>query len=361
MKDIDDFKKLLPDVFELWEQLSSQHYIPAAQSARQFIEKMTGTMFYEDWEFQYQKHQTVSTPNDESQLQPQLADAEDEIVERLVRFVMEPSEIRLDFAIKACGRFLQEMDVKPAKFSGSHLVDRAPAANEMPKEPATPRAFSGGPMVFSENQIQLCGVVIDHHKRSDKVRKLLELLLEKRNGSFVPYSGEELAQLLECPGGQNSVGRLVGDLRNRISEALRKELNIECGPEDVILSRGPGYRLKDWITVQDGESAQDQGRPGATTATDDPNRDPNREPNRDPNRDPDDPKDVAATRRRWILQQLAINRRLRAPNVIRQFDCSLATAKRDLQMLKNAGTIEFVGKPRTGYYRLTTPPGQADD
>jgi hypothetical protein len=37
----DGFKALVQDVFELWRDLSSQHPIPAAQSARRFIEVFT--------------------------------------------------------------------------------------------------------------------------------------------------------------------------------------------------------------------------------------------------------------------------------------------------------------------------------
>jgi hypothetical protein len=112
MKDLDEFKAIVPDVFALWEALSSQHYVPAAQIARQFIEKMTGTLFMEGWEFMYQRHGSVWTPNSGvDQLYPKIANAEDDIVERLVRFVMDPQQTRLDFAVEACERFLREMDV----------------------------------------------------------------------------------------------------------------------------------------------------------------------------------------------------------------------------------------------------------
>ena len=89
MKDWDGFKALVPDIFALWQELSSQHPVPAAESARRFIDKMTGRMFFQGWEFQYQRHGTICPPNSGAQPQPQLAVAEDEIVERLVRFVMD--------------------------------------------------------------------------------------------------------------------------------------------------------------------------------------------------------------------------------------------------------------------------------
>ena len=42
--------------------------------------------------------------------------------------------------------------------------------------------------------------------------------------------------------------------------------------------------------------------------------------------------------------------------VVKQFKCVVKTAQRDLTALKDEGIIEFVGAPRTGYYRLCQPP-----
>jgi hypothetical protein len=127
MKNLAGFQALVNDVFALWQALSSQHYVPAAQSARQFIEKMTGKMFSKEWEFQYQTHKTVSPPNNGAQLQPQLAEAEDDIVQRLVPFVMDPSQIRFEFAVEACEQFLREMNVDlRAKQSGGARPGNVP-------------------------------------------------------------------------------------------------------------------------------------------------------------------------------------------------------------------------------------------
>ena len=68
--------------------------------------------------------------------------------------------------------------------------------------------------------------------------------------------------------------------------------------------------------------------------------------------DRDDP---AATRRPWILQELGKGRQLKAPDVVEQFSCAVKTAQRDLAALKDEGKIEFIGTPRTGYYRLCQP------
>ena len=51
-------------------------------------------------------------------------------------------------------------------------------------------------------------------------------------------------------------------------------------------------------------------------------------------------------------ERLAAGHQLKAPAVAEQFDCSIKTAQRDLTALRDEGKIEFVGAPRTGYYRL---------
>lgn len=55
--------------------------------------------------------------------------------------------------------------------------------------------------------------------------------------------------------------------------------------------------------------------------------------------------DEAARRREWIIEQL------KAPLVASRFKRSKKTAQRDLDPLRDEGTIEFVGDPRTVYYR----------
>jgi hypothetical protein len=122
--------------------------------------------------------------------------------------------------------------------------------------------------------------------------------------------------------------------------------------------------LNESIRVQDGDEGGiglDQGHATAGTEDDDPDRDPVNDPDRDDPDDTNEPDGAAATRRGWILQQLAAGKALRGPDVARQLKCSPATAKRDLQALKDADKIEFVGAPRTGYYRLKAPPAQTDD
>lgn len=43
---------------------------------------------------------------------------------------------------------------------------------------------------------------------------------------------------------------------------------------------------------------------------------------------------------------------LKGPMMASQFKRSEKTAQRDLDALRGEGIIEFIGNPRTGYYRL---------
>jgi hypothetical protein len=209
-------------------------------------------------------------------------------------------------------------------------------------EPQNLQQFSGGEMVFFQDRVEFCGVdICSSGKRFRTRRKILNLLRKKRSdGSFVGYSGEQLAKEIELSSGQNSAGPPIRDLRHGITKLLRNQANIECGDEDVILSRGRGYRFADCVIVHDG----DQPETRAIRDMDDTSGVPNV------------PDDAAGTRRAWILRQLAEGHELQAPALAKKFKCSVKTAKRDLQALKKEGRIEFVGATRTGCYRLRKPP-----
>ena len=53
-------------------------------------------------------------------------------------------------------------------------------------------------------------------------------------------------------GGQNAVAGAVRDFRKNVSEILLAQLGLECGPQDIIRSGGPGYRLSEWVGVRGG-------------------------------------------------------------------------------------------------------------
>jgi hypothetical protein len=366
MKDLIEFQELIPHVRALWQELSSQNPRSAAQIARKFIDRMTGTMFFEGWEFQFQRHGTILPPNEHDQIQPRLADAENAIAERLIGLVMGPSVDRLKLAIQACEHFLIELDVE--------LTDESQIGAENPSTHA--KQFAGGPLVFFQDRVELCGVDICSGERSNRKRKILDLLRKRNHGFFVAYSGKMLTELMGGNYHEGEITGLIRDLRGRIAESLR-EIGIECGRNDVILSGGPGYRFSDKLSVQlVGRETEDddQAHPARTDDPDDPK---SSDPNDPKPGDPDDAKpgddpdpgdadgldfDNATTQRRaWILAQLAAGRDVRPNDVVGEFGCSKITAKRDFQALKAERRIDFDGSRRSGKYYLLEPPVQAED
>jgi hypothetical protein len=293
-------------------------------------------------------------------------------------------------------------DVAPANQPPTEVQPR----NAEVEQASELKAFSGGTMVFYADRVELCGVTICGGARSKRRHDALNLLRVRKGQRFVAYSGEELAGQVGLKTGQNGAAGLVRDIRERITDALRSQANINCVDEDVILSGGPGYRFADCISVQDGDQPDtghntditDMGSEGdvrnvrnddvrnvrnddvrnvrnddvrnvrnddVRNVRNDDVRNVRNVPNGDVpnvrNGDvPDVPDDAAETRRVWILQRLAEGHQLRAPDVVKEFRCSVKTAQRDLQALKEKEKIEFVGATRTGFYRLRKPssPGQ---
>jgi hypothetical protein len=240
----------------------------------------------------------------------------------------------------------------------------APKTKQAHQEPPQIRPFAGGELVFFADRVELCGADICSGPRCDTRRQLLELLSQQIDGRYVGCSGEEIALSLKLAGGAVAVAGLVRDLRDEIVASLRDQAGIACDRQDVVLSRGAGYRLSPSISVSR-EIPSVQGTAPGPSVRDGPNRgDPDRDDPDDPDRDdpdvPDDSSGASAARQAWILEQLADNRELRAPDVARQFRCSLTTAKRALQALKRAGRIVFVGEARTGSYRLNRPQGSSE-
>jgi hypothetical protein len=113
--------------------------------------------------------------------------------------------------------------------------------------------FSGGTMVFYEDRVELCGMVIFQGGPSTGGRRALNLLcVTRHDGSFAAYSGKDLAKQADLEN-ETAANGIISHLRKRICEVLLKEANIKCGREEVILSRDKGYRLSQKITVQFGD------------------------------------------------------------------------------------------------------------
>jgi hypothetical protein len=165
-----------------------------------------------------------------------------------------------------------------------------PPANDSPPGVA-PMPFRGAEILFQADRVLLCGVDICSGPRSETRRQLLELLTRRRtDGTFVAYGSDEIAKLLSLSSGANAVPGLVRDLRNEIVASLRAEANIECGREDVIQSRGPGYRFAPTVTVHD-ETQPAPVMPSAAGVPDDPDQDHPGDPGREDPHGPDVPDD----------------------------------------------------------------------
>src|SRR5262245_6824902 len=218
-------------------------------------------------------------------------------------------------------------------------------AQSVPARPAPviPSDFVGGDLKFYADRVELCGVDICSGSRSRSRRVVLELLGQKRpDGSFCAYSGEDLEAKAKEKGVDGSASRWIKDLRSDIQRLL-SQANINSGTRDVILSGGPGYRFAKCVSVQflvprpitditDMEAGSDVRDGDVRNVRD----------------------EEAEKRRAWILHQLAAGVQLKTPHVAKQFSRSNKTAQRDFDALREEGKIEFVGDPRTGYYRLTT-------
>lgn len=57
-------------------------------------------------------------------------------------------------------------------------------------------------------------------------------------------------------------------------------------------------------------------------------------------------------RQQWFLVQLNQRVHVKAEDIVRVWDVSPATAKRDIAGLRQLDLIEFTGAPKTGFYRL---------
>lgn len=224
-------------------------------------------------------------------------------------------------------------------------------------QPANLPPFEGGVLAFYDDRIELCGVDICSGPRSGLKRSVLELLARKdSDGSFVAYSGQELAAAIGDGVKPDTIVGAVRDIRISIVTRLKQHANLVCERREVIESGGRGYQLPESISVQS------NGGVPSPEITDIGDEDGVRDV---PNQEAGDVRNVrdqvsndggvgendADSRRAWILSKVEADERLQAPDVARHFGCSVKTAQRDLGVLKEAGKVEFVGAPRTGHYR----------
>ena len=211
--------------------------------------------------------------------------------------------------------------------------------------PHATKPFTGGELVFYADRVELCGVDICSGNRSRSKRFVLELLSEqKRDGTFVAHSSDELEKRVRELGGKGTANGLIRNLRDDIKQRLEVKAKIYCDRMQMILSGGPGNRLAEFLSVQRIDQTAIKDIRDMADKTDVPNV---------PDDDVRDVPDHASVRQDWILNQLAEGSQLKTKHVVDHFQVSLKTAQRDLAALKDAGKIDFHGLPRTGYYRLS--------
>ncbi|MFZ5831457.1 MAG: hypothetical protein ACOY3P_15335 [Planctomycetota bacterium] len=129
---------------------------------------------------------------------------------------------------------------------------RAKSNQKEPPQAATAGTavrFDGGELVFHANRVELCGTVVLRGRCL--MRRVLEALRQRQaSGKYVAIGGKQLGEMLGVLRGQNAIAEAVKDFRDGVSAALRDQ-GIDCRRDDVIRSGGPGYRLAEWIVVED--------------------------------------------------------------------------------------------------------------
>lgn len=216
----------------------------------------------------------------------------------------------------------------------SHPAAKKRTGKQSPPEP--PHPFQVGPMVFYPTHVELCRVKICGDD-STTVRRILDALRKKKpDGKYVVHSGNKLAQLADCDGGQNAIATCIMGFRDLVYNSLYHGANIECDRmNDIILNdRKYGYRFSDKIQVQDAN--------GARPAPDDTQNTPL----------VDSENDGWNQRQQWILQQLAAAVPLQNKHVQKQFKVTGTTVKRDLTPLRKRGLIVFKGSSKTGFWTM---------
>jgi predicted HTH transcriptional regulator len=122
--------------------------------------------------------------------------------------------------------------------------------------------------------------------------------------------------------------------------------NVTVGRDEVIANLGKGYHLADWLVIEEHDSTHEAHkgvselpRPTFVASTDVTASN----------------GDVPLTERQlWILAQLREKGQITRMVVEKQFDIGDKQAKRELSGLTSRGMMEFVRKPRPGYYVLRT-------
>ncbi|RLS53992.1 MAG: response regulator [Planctomycetota bacterium] len=231
---------------------------------------------------------------------------------------------------------------------------RLPAVSDMQKPASPPRPFAGGEIQLLKKRLVVCGVEVPI---TPLMQKILTVLSEKNAaGKYAAFSGEELAEhgSVGCGRGQNGVSDAIHQLRKRITTSVLDEANMAVGDQDIIRSKGLGYRIAESVTVVSGARRTALVTASHRDFTDAEENVTNHVTVHERN-GTNDVTNVTNLndRQAWAMSVIRKGQQVRVSMLVTQFKCSTRTAKRDLADLKELGVVRFVGSPRTGHYILT--------
>jgi len=118
-------------------------------------------------------------------------------------------------------------------------------AKRIPK-PQTSTEFSGGVMVLHEDCIELNGKVVGGVRGNGYIRKVVEILADKKNGVYRKASAKQLAEAIGKQTSPPSVTSAIMEFRRNCNG------KVGCGDHDVIRTSNGGYQIAEKIEVKIG-------------------------------------------------------------------------------------------------------------
>lgn len=114
-----------------------------------------------------------------------------------------------------------------------------------PKKPVATPEFKGGVLVLNEDCIELNGVVVGGVRGNAYIRRVIEMLADKKNGQYRKLSAKNLAEGIGSQTSPAAVTSAINEFRTNCTAKLG------CGAHDAIkTSSGGGYQLGDRVEVK---------------------------------------------------------------------------------------------------------------